>query len=314
MLHASTRNLITKLCDLTEQGDIPWREGKSGAMEFETEGYVVEIIDAPPAVRVLNSEGGELEHASADDLSAAPWLESGDTFADRVTTMARQARRIARGTEHAISRILSSLSAPPKAETIAAIEEDETIAADTTGVESEAAMAAAVADMAMRLKRTPLDSPAPEIPQPETAAAEPSPETEPEPEPAKAAEAAVEAAPEAPTPPAPRSGVRSLSTAGADRITRSKEMFGRTRSFSVSAGRSHHRPTPEARPVSSLGKITATGLIISGLHATTRQQMEATPAPAEPSDITPETATTAPPEAPRPPPEPASPDVYKPWV
>ncbi len=160
MLHASTRNLIIKLCDLTERGDIPWREGKSGAVEFETEGYVVEVSGAPPGVRVLNTAGGELEHASSDHLAEVTWPESEDTFADRVTAMAAQAQRTARGTEHAISRILSSLSAPPKAELIEP--EDDPRSLDDSGVESEAAMAAAVADMALRLKRRPLDETSPQ--------------------------------------------------------------------------------------------------------------------------------------------------------
>lgn len=285
MLHASTRNLIIKLCDLTEQGDIPWREGKSGAVEFETEGYVVEVAGAPPGLRVLKTEGDELEHASAETLAAVTWPEGDDTFADRVAAMAGRAQRIARGTEHAISRILSSLSAPPKAALVDA--EDDPTGLDDSGVESEAAMAAAVADMALRLKRTPLDEPAPDV--------KPEPHAEPE------------AAPKE-TP-----GVRSLSTAGADRVVRSKEMFGRTRSFSTATGRSHHRPVQGARPVSSLGKITATGLMISGVHATTRQQVETGPEAPEPTEITSDTVVSAPPEPPRPPPEPASPDAYKPW-
>lgn len=279
MLHASTRNLIIKLCDLTEQGDIPWREAKPGAVEFETEGYVVEVAGAPPGLRVLNTEGGVLEHASAETLAAVNWDEGDDTFADRVTAMAGQAQRIARGTEHAISRILSSLSAPPKAVLVEA--GDDPAGLDESGVESEAAMAAAVADMALQLKRTPLDEPASDV--------KPEPQTEP---------AAA---------PTSTSGVRSLSAAGADRIARPKEMFGRTRSFSTTTGRSHHRPTQDARPVSSLGKITATGLLLSGVHATTRQQVADGPEAQAPSEITPDGVTSAPPD-------PASPDAYKPWA
>lgn len=113
MLHASTQKLIIKLYELTESGDIAWKDAE-GRSRFETEGYRLEIEASPPGVRLLDTDGRELEHASEAELSAAAWPEGAGTFATRVSDMARRAQRVARGTEHAISRILSSLSAPPK--------------------------------------------------------------------------------------------------------------------------------------------------------------------------------------------------------
>lgn len=266
MLHASTQKLIIKLCELTALGDIQWREGRNGAVMLETEGYVVEVEGQPTKVRVLNSDGAELEHADAAQLAAA-WPDGEGSFADHVATMALQAHRLARGTDQAIARILSSLSAPPAAKPARTPEPEirqDDLPPVESGAESEATMAAAVGDMAIRLNRTPLES-------------------------------------ASDTPPA------------ADHFKRSTEMFGRTRSFAV-AGRTHHRPSPEARPVSSLGKITASGLVMPNTLFGSRTQTEIhaaeesadqTPAPA------PEEAT---PGAPRPSPTPASPDAYKPWL
>ncbi len=113
MLHPSTQQLIRKLCELTESGAIAWKEGENGRLLFETEGYQVEIAAEPPAVRLLQGDGRELERADAADL-AASWPEGDGTYATRVADMARHASRIARGAETAIAKILSSLSAPAK--------------------------------------------------------------------------------------------------------------------------------------------------------------------------------------------------------
>ncbi len=113
MLHASTQQLIRKLCELTEDGAIAWKEGDDGHSTFETEGYIVEIAGEPPTVRLLRLDGRELEHADASDLALA-WPGGEGTYAAHVADMARNASRHARGAETAIAKILSSLSAPPK--------------------------------------------------------------------------------------------------------------------------------------------------------------------------------------------------------
>ena len=114
MLHVSTQKLIQKLCALTQAGDIAWQEGAGNSEVIETEGYRVEAESDPPSIRVLRNDGKELEGASAADLEAARWPDEDATYATHVADMVRRARRIARGAEQAISKILSSLSAPPQ--------------------------------------------------------------------------------------------------------------------------------------------------------------------------------------------------------
>src|SRR5690349_11477585 len=116
MLHASTQKLIVKICELTDRGAIAWKEGKGEkpSSVFDSEGYSVEITGDPPMMRVLNADGREIERADADDLASAPWPGGGGTFATHLSAAASRAHRVARGAETAISRILSSLSAPPQ--------------------------------------------------------------------------------------------------------------------------------------------------------------------------------------------------------
>lgn len=312
MLHVSTQKLIIKLCELTAQGDVQWREGSNGAVVFETEGYAVEIAGQPARLRVLNSEGNELERVDAEGLVAAPWPDGEGSFADHVSTMAAQAQRLARGTDHAISRILSSLSAPsaaPSAPVSPEIEtHDEHAQSSTVGPESEAAMAAAVADMAKPTAQTPVEEPE-DVP-PAAPVIDAAPDNS----------EVVAASPEPAMPPMELDPPVHKPLSAAEHVKRSTEMFGRTRSFAI-AGRTHHRPTPEARPVSSLGKITASGLLMTGTPTAAQQSPEAQPveqpqtAPQpEPIDLSPvpqEAAATA---APRVTPAPASPDAYKPWI
>jgi|LauGreSBDMM110SN_4_FD.fasta_scaffold05152_4 hypothetical protein len=112
MLHASTQQLIRKLYELTSAGSLAWTEGPNVSARLETEGYVVEIEAAPPALRLLRADGRELETATADDLAEVAWPSGDGTYATRVIEMAGRARRIALGAERAIATVLSSLSAP----------------------------------------------------------------------------------------------------------------------------------------------------------------------------------------------------------
>lgn len=115
MLHESTQQLIRKLVELTDAGALAWKEGEDGAFRLETEGYVVEVLGEPARLRLLRGDGRELERADEADLAAVPWPERGGTYAAGVAGMAARAGRIARGTEQAIAKVLSSLSAPPRA-------------------------------------------------------------------------------------------------------------------------------------------------------------------------------------------------------
>jgi hypothetical protein len=162
MLHASTQKLIQKLCELTEHGDIAWKEGRDGRCTFDTEGYRVEVNEEPPSLRLLGADGRELEKAEADDLSI-PWHTGEGSFATRVSDMARRAHRVARGAEQAISKILSSLSAPPQKapepEPIpAAIEFEPPLArraGPVSAAESAASLAALGADLATQRRASP---------------------------------------------------------------------------------------------------------------------------------------------------------------
>lgn len=115
MLHETTQQLIRKLAELTDAGALAWEESEGGASRLETEGYVLEVLGAPPTFRLLRGDGRELERADEAELSAVAWPEKGGTYATGVADMAARASRIARGAEQAIARILSSLSAPPRA-------------------------------------------------------------------------------------------------------------------------------------------------------------------------------------------------------
>jgi hypothetical protein len=322
MLHVSTQKLIIKLCELTAQGDVQWREGVDGAAVFETEGYAVEVASHPARLRVLNADGNELERVDADSLAAAPWPDGEGSFADHVSTMAGQAQRLARGTDHAISRILSSLSAPAS-ETSPPDQllEIETVNAATAsaagGQESDAAKTAAVADMATRSDLALIE---------EAKAAPAAPAPEPAPEPVAAPAAAPAAAtaiasadPGAPPEPeekaAPSDPEARAAEAPIEPLKRSSETFGRTRSFAI-AGRTHHRSTPGARPISSLGKITASGLVMMGMPTATPQLLETRPIEPEPEQISrsPVALVEALIAPPRPVPAPTPPDAYKPWI
>jgi len=121
MLHPSTQQLIRKLYELTASGGLGWQPGDENASRLETEGYVVEISAEPPLMRLLRADGRELERAEPDALAAVPWPEGDGTFATRITEMAGRARRIASGTEAAVEKVLSALSAPPKAQVARAV-------------------------------------------------------------------------------------------------------------------------------------------------------------------------------------------------
>lgn len=238
MLHASTQNLIRKLCDITEHGEAPWTEGQDGACWFETDGYRIEVKADPPTLRILQAGGREVESADAGSLASTPYSdEPGITFADRVRRMGNNARRIARGADAAISTILSALSNPPRSEPAHFSTEG--------GAESEAAMAAAVADMAERLKQPPVEPPPPQ------ALVQP------------AAELSL----------APPSSERPLRT------IHTHAMFGSISSFVTQTAVPPETPPQPARPAAQ--KVTSPGLVIHSLHAVTIQ----TPETRSPADI-----------------------------
>lgn len=170
MLHASTQKLIVKLCELTEANEIAWKEGPRDTSVFESEGYAVEVTGSPPTLRLLCSDGRELERADEADLAMQPWPDGEGTFASHVVTLASSASRLARGAEVAISRILSSLSAPPKKAVI--VEPSPSPHTPPPLPEPESREADSAIERVLAVQPVVVDQPAPEPEEPALAIAE----------------------------------------------------------------------------------------------------------------------------------------------
>jgi hypothetical protein len=343
MLHISTQQLIRKLCELTEAGSINWKEGEGQCSVFETEGYVVEIQPAP-LVRLLRADGHELERVDAADL-AMPWAEGEGTFATRVTDMAHRANRIARGAEIAIAKILSTLSAPPKARPEpepepAALAFSAPIDKPPQSVqasESAAAIAAVNADLESQRRHAAEPPPAshsvpklPEvvaIPESETAidrvlAVQPLALSAPLPdEPVEAPGPVPSVVTD--TPPSPAEvatqtlldpiAATPVATAPAAFTPTAKPGFGSIDSFSrpMPAASPQAKPAPTPEPV----KIISSGMLMSGISAHSRQTVESSTMR---DFLRPASSLAGTPSAPSPEkqlePAAAGPNIYKPWT
>ncbi len=148
MLHASTQALILKLCEMTATGEIAWRRADDECSVFETEGYLVEVREDPPRVRVLTADGRELERASASELDQAPVSEGGVPLSDEVMRMAAFARRTSIGPATVAPKIVIE---PAVSESAKPVERRFT----RDGFETEAAWASAMADMALQQMHDP---------------------------------------------------------------------------------------------------------------------------------------------------------------
>ncbi len=141
MLHPSTKKLIDRLAEMTELGKLDWVEGEGGKILYSTEGYSVSLSESPNEVLITSKDGKELEHATADELAASQ-NESGVSYTDIVAGMTKEASRIARGTETAISTLLAGMDDPvPEVEVteppLSEIEATEDVADDTNAVAAE---------------------------------------------------------------------------------------------------------------------------------------------------------------------------------
>jgi hypothetical protein len=336
MLHVSTQKLIHKLYALTESGDIAWREGEGAAMVFDTEGYRVEVEGDPPSVRLLGADGKELESAIASDLAATRWPDGEGTFATHVSEMARQAQRIARGAEFAISRILSSLSAPPQ-------KAPNSVLTDALNTQEPPPSPHTIPEPPVQAPRTETAvgklfaiNPAPPLAPTDTIESAPV-----EPEAEKIIEAAEDELPleeipipaepesvEPHRPPLPEPQFKTPVFAAPEpppRPTPIRGGFGATQSFAI-ARAIKPKPDPIQLPASPSQapraeppiepKVTSTGLFITGISAVSRQTVGRDPAPERVAPPPAPTVQTPPPvPEPRREPAPASgPDIYKPWV
>lgn len=133
MLHPSTQKLIDRLSEMTARGKIAWTDADNGAVNYVTEGYSVLVTDEPNELVIISKEGTELERAAATELAETS-AESG-TYADILTAMTKEAKRIAKGTESAIGALLADMDetdAPPAEEVERQESEMAMVAADET--------------------------------------------------------------------------------------------------------------------------------------------------------------------------------------
>lgn len=112
MLHASTRKLIDRLAEMTELGKLDWTEDEAGNIAYATEGYSVSLTEDPSEVIITSRDGKELERATAEEI-AATQQEDGTSYTAVVAAMGKEAARIARGTEVAISTLLAGMDDAP---------------------------------------------------------------------------------------------------------------------------------------------------------------------------------------------------------
>lgn len=112
MLHASTKKLIDRLAEMTDLAKLDWTEGDDGNIAYATEGYSVSLTETPNEMVITSKDGKELERAGAEELANTP-AEDGGTYADIVAAMTKEAARVARGTEAAISTLLAGMQDAP---------------------------------------------------------------------------------------------------------------------------------------------------------------------------------------------------------
>jgi len=114
MLHAATRLLIEKVCDLTENGQAPWRFGPDGqSVTFVTEGYRIEASGQPPRFSIITVNGRRLEDADERALSAVRLSSGWPTLAHRVVDMVARARVRAAAPKAGPAEVPSGIPAPP---------------------------------------------------------------------------------------------------------------------------------------------------------------------------------------------------------
>lgn len=214
MLHPSTKRLIDKLSDMTRKQRVTWTEGENASVVHDTEGYRVVITPEPHAVLLTDALGREIETCSPDEF-ADEVDAHGRPYAKFVGELYREAARHARGTEKAIRTLLAGLDAvesqppapaTPIAPALVVIDAPDATTDETTTIESETEITAAVATLADQINAAPPE-PTVAVMVAEEIAPAPEPEPEPvflaqvpEPEPVAEPEPAIEAVAETPAP------------------------------------------------------------------------------------------------------------------
>lgn len=106
--------LIEKVCDLTENGQAPWRFGpEDGFVTFVTEGYRIEASDRPARFNVATASGRDLERADERALASIRLSSGWPTLADRVSDMVARARLAAGKPHQGPAAVSSAIPAPP---------------------------------------------------------------------------------------------------------------------------------------------------------------------------------------------------------
>ena len=249
MLHPSTKKLIDKLGEMTRKQRVSWIEGENGTIVHDTEGYRVVLTPEPHGVILTDAVGREIETCSPEEI-ADEKDAAGRPYALFIGELFREAHRHARGAEKAIRTLLAGLEAADETpETVAAAPEPEpepeTVTDETTSLDGETAITAAVATLADQINNTaPMAGPEVAVaPQPE---AEPQPEPEPLPEPDFVA-ATPEPAPEPEAEPAPL--LHALPAAYAETEEAPEETM--EEAAALAAPETEPEPEPEAEPVAA---------------------------------------------------------------
>ncbi|PKP80499.1 MAG: hypothetical protein CVT79_14525 [Alphaproteobacteria bacterium HGW-Alphaproteobacteria-18] len=191
MLHPSTKKLIDKLSEMTRKQRVSWIEGENGTIVHDTEGYRVVLTPEPHGVILTDAVGREIETCSAEEI-ADEKDAAGRPYSQFIGELFREAHRHARGAEKAIRTLLAGLEAadePPPETVVAAPEAEpvpETLTDETTSMDGETAITAAVATLADQINNTaPMAGPEITVaPEPDLVAAETEAEPAPEPAPA----------------------------------------------------------------------------------------------------------------------------------
>lgn len=255
MLHPSTKRLIDKLSEMTRKQRVTWTEGEGASVVHDTEGYRVVITPEPHAVLLTDALGREIETCRPEEFGDETDAH-GRPYAKFVAELYREASRHARGTEKAIRTLLAGLDsveadAPAAlaaaAPALALIDAPDATTDETTTIESETAITAAVATLADQINGAP-----PEPVAEEAAAAAPEPEPLPEPEPEPQPEPVIAALPADPEPePEPVTQPEPVIEAVAETPAPSVEVLAPTEepgSFGTFGAFEQTAPEPEPAP------------------------------------------------------------------
>ncbi|MEM8745006.1 MAG: hypothetical protein AAGF14_10260, partial [Pseudomonadota bacterium] len=109
---------------MTELGKLDWTEDDAGNIAYATEGYSVSLTEDPGEVIITSKDGKELERATAEEIAASE-QEDGTSYTAVVAAMTKEAGRVARGTEAAISSLLAGMDDTPDADEMEAVVTDE---------------------------------------------------------------------------------------------------------------------------------------------------------------------------------------------